>query len=80
MIKLEYDKGGCVGCPPEMGCLGKSCPECWEAHITCDVCKQEVEVVSRIEDVDYCDSCLYRVFPRIDYDNCADYIEEAAPW
>lgn len=33
--KVEYN---CVGCPPEMGCLGSACPNRKQVVWTCDKC------------------------------------------
>ena len=48
MIKtITEHVGGCVGCPPEMGCLGQACPN--RPHdeerevLVCDECEQETE-------------------------------------
>ena len=40
MIRFESD---CVGCPPEMGCLGISCPHHTSVHLICDECEEEVD-------------------------------------
>ena len=40
MIKYEDE---CVGCPPEMGCLGDSCPNRDVKHLYCDKCKADCE-------------------------------------
>lgn len=39
MIMFEDE---CVGCPPEMGCLGSGCPNRNIPHFYCDECKDEV--------------------------------------
>ena len=31
----------CVNCPPEMGCLGKGCPNKRVPHYICDKCDEE---------------------------------------
>lgn len=38
MIKIEDE---CVGCPPEMGCLGDSCPYKNVPRYYCDECNEE---------------------------------------
>ena len=40
MVRIEND---CVGCPPEMGCLGSSCPYRNVPHYYCDGCNWEDE-------------------------------------
>lgn len=59
MIKTVYDKGNCVGCPPETGCLGKSCPQCWETIMECDICGCETDDLYRDLDTgeELCESC-----------------------
>ena len=39
---MVYFTDECVGCPPEMGCLGSVCPNLKVAHYCCDGCKDEV--------------------------------------
>ena len=74
MVKLVYDKGGCVGCPPYMGCLGSGCPYCWEPVMICDICKQEGDELYRDEDnIDYCSECREKLFAHITWDNVEDY-------
>ena len=41
MIKYEND---CVGCPPEIGCLGSSCPNRNVPHTYCDRCSDEAQL------------------------------------
>ena len=40
MIKYEDE---CVGCPPEMGCMGNSCPNRNVKHLYCDKCGEDCE-------------------------------------
>lgn len=39
MVKYEDE---CVGCPPELGCLGSACPNRNVPHLYCDKCGKEV--------------------------------------
>lgn len=39
MIRFEDE---CVGCPPEMGCLGDGCRYRNVPHIYCDICGEEI--------------------------------------
>lgn len=41
MVKIEND---CVGCPPEMGCMGGSCLNCNVKHYYCDNCGCEDKI------------------------------------
>lgn len=54
MVKYEDE---CVGCPPEMGCLGKTCPYKNVKRYYCDTCKKR-EATHQVDDEDFCDSCL----------------------
>ena len=38
MKKIENE---CVGCPPELGCKGSSCPNRNVTRFYCDECRQE---------------------------------------
>ena len=33
----------CVGCPPEMGCLGDRCPYMNVTHFSCDECNEDFD-------------------------------------
>ena len=48
----------CVGCPPERGCLGTSCPNRRVLHIYCDACKDESDDIYEYDGKDLCRSCL----------------------
>lgn len=39
MIIIEDE---CVGCPPEIGCYGSSCPNKNVSHYFCDECGEEI--------------------------------------
>lgn len=52
MRKYENE---CVGCPPEMGCLGRSCPNMNVPRDYCDVCGDYAEYT--IDGEDYCEKC-----------------------
>ena len=56
-VTLENE---CVGCPPNMGCLGDSCPNRNVAHYRCDKCDAEVdpEDLYDVDGVDLCEDCL----------------------
>ena len=80
MVKLVYDKGNCIGCPPEMGCLGAGCPYCYEAVMICDDCKQECDELYRDKDTgaDLCEDCRNALYEHITIDNVGDYAEDDA--
>ena len=58
MIQYEDE---CVGCPPEMGCLGSICPNRNVPHYFCDYCGEEIDeywVISDSEEEYICEDCL----------------------
>lgn len=58
MIKYEND---CVGCPPEIGCLGSSCPNRNVSHAYCDKCGDEALIYSLDDDDEQlCEECMIR--------------------
>ena len=54
-------KDECVGCPPEIGCYGSSCPYKNVPHYFCDECGEEItdnfDKIS-IGDLDYHTNCV----------------------
>ena len=75
MIKLVYDKGNCVWCPPEMGCLGMACDMCYETLLKCDECGEETSELYRDNNAkDFCESCMKKLFRCITIDNAGDYL------
>lgn len=56
MIRYEDQ---CVGCPPEMGCLGASCPRrCVEIYV-CDGCGEDIYGdVYEYDGEELCEGCL----------------------
>lgn len=52
---LKYENH-CVNCPPEMGCLGKSCPNIDVPVYCCDICGEE-GAEYEIENNDLCKDC-----------------------
>lgn len=53
---IEYEDG-CVGCPPELGCLGDSCPNRKIIHTYCDCCGEE-EQLYWYEEEQLCKECI----------------------
>lgn len=47
----------CVGCPPEIGCLGRTCPKRNVLVCDCDVCRFGDAKYTWDGD-DYCDDCI----------------------
>ena len=57
MIRYEDE---CVGCPPEMGCLGEGCPNMKVPRYYCDCCGDEFypEDLYLYDDKMWCKECL----------------------
>jgi hypothetical protein len=63
MIKFE---NGCVSCPPEIGCLGCTCPYINVPHYYCDKCKDEVEVLYHYNGEQWCEDCILKDCGEVD--------------
>ena len=55
-MKIKVDE--CVGCPPEMGCLGKHCPKKNMYKEVCDDCREGDEQLYHFEDRVLCINCI----------------------
>ena len=62
MIKYEDE---CVGCPPEMGCLGNSCRYKNVKHLYCDRCGEDCEELYVFDGEVLCEECLKANFETI---------------
>lgn len=66
MVRFEDE---CVGCPPNMGCLGSACPNRNVPHYYCDVCEDELDPDDMYSDGEVehmCLECLkekYKILP-----------------
>lgn len=59
MIEKIFDPGGCVGCPPEMGCIGKrNCPQCYTPEFYCDECGEQTLHLINVSGRELCKECL----------------------
>lgn len=47
----------CVGCPAELGCLGRSCPYLDVPETICDICGEHAMYM--LDGDDYCEQCAY---------------------
>ena len=65
MTKYENE---CVGCPPEMGCLGSGCPNRNVKHLYCDKCKADCEELYDYDGEELCEECLLDSFDKITLD------------
>lgn len=50
----------CVGCPPEMGCMGGGCPNLNVPHFLCDGCEKEYECYYKYDGEFFCKDCLLK--------------------
>lgn len=62
MIEFENE---CVGCPPEMGCLGSTCKYINVPHYYCDECGDESKLYE-YENKELCENCLLEKFPVVE--------------
>lgn len=61
---IEYENE-CVGCPPEMGCLGKYCPKLNVVHTYCDECGEE-EQLYWYEGEQLCKECVIERLEKVE--------------
>lgn len=68
-MSIRYDNE-CVGCPPELGCLGEACPNRNVPIYICDICGAECcEEDIRIDTISgghICVECIDEIYPRIE--------------
>lgn len=64
MIKIENE---CVGCPPDLGCIGNSCPYLHVYRFYCDKCNCEEELYW-FEDEQLCIDCILEQLERVECD------------
>lgn len=72
MQRYEND---CVGCPPEMGCLGSSCPYKDVLHYYCDNCGEEIyedEPFTSDGSDELCEKCYKEITGEEDEDEDED--------
>lgn len=55
----------CVGCPPEIGCFGNSCPKRNAPHYYCDECGAE-DTLRHHDGEHLCADCLLGRFPIVE--------------
>ncbi len=64
MIQIENE---CVGCPPDIGCIGNSCPYLNVPRFYCDECGYE-EKLYWFDDEQLCMDCIEKRLERVEYD------------
>lgn len=63
MIRIEND---CVGCPPEMGCLGDGCPYRNVPCYYCDECGEN-ETLYHFDGEELCIDCIKKRLEEVIY-------------
>ena len=61
---IEYENE-CVGCPPEMGCMGSSCPNRNVPHYYCDECGDETSLYY-YDDKELCIDCIKEKLEKVE--------------
>lgn len=62
MKRIENE---CVGCPPEIGCFGSSCPNRNVVRFYCDDCGAE-DMLYYYNDKELCSDCLLKEFETVE--------------
>lgn len=62
MIKIENE---CVGCPPDLGCIGNSCHYLHVRRFYCDKCNCEEEELFWFEDEQLCVDCILEQLEKV---------------
>ena len=62
MVRYEDQ---CVGCPPEMGCIGNICRYKNVPVWVCDRCKDEEIDLWDYDGEEVCESCLKKIVPKV---------------
>lgn len=55
----------CVGCPPEIGCLGATCPHKNVPIYYCDDCEEQNELYE-FEGYELCADCILKRLPKVE--------------
>ena len=55
----------CVGCPPEIGCFGHTCPLKNVPVYYCDDCEEQNELYV-FEDDELCADCILKRLPKVE--------------
>lgn len=59
----------CVGCPPEIGCLGSSCPNRNIVNYYCDICGEET-ILYHYDGYEMCAECILNQFEVVEGSDC----------
>lgn len=63
MVTYENE---CVGCPPEKGCLGSTCPYRKVKHLYCDKCKEDCGTLYVVGGAELCESCALEELEKVE--------------
>ena len=66
MIRYENE---CVGCPPDMGCIGENCPYLNVARLYCDECGEMMDVLYYFDWQELCLDCIEARLERVEIDD-----------
>lgn len=61
---MKIIENECLNCPPEIGCMGDTCPNKNVARFYCDECGEE-EILYCYDGEELCQDCLLRRFDKI---------------
>lgn len=64
MIRIENE---CVGCPPEIGCIGENCPYLNVPRLYCDECGEMMDVLYHFDWQELCLDCIEARLERVEY-------------
>ena len=64
-VRIENE---CVGCPPNMGCMGSACPYREVPHYFCDECEDDVDPTElyKYDGGEYCKDCLLEIVETVE--------------
>ena len=63
MIRYENE---CVGCAPDLPCLGAGCPNRNVRRLYCDQCDCEAKVLYEYDGDELCEECLLDRVPKLE--------------
>ena len=61
---MKIIENECLNCPPEIGCMGDTCPNKNVARFYCDECGEE-EMLYCYDGEELCQDCLLRRFDKV---------------
>lgn len=70
---MRIIENDCVGCPPDLGCIGDQCPYRNAVHYYCDICGDDAVYI--LDDEELCEDCVKKCI--FDAFNNFDIFEQA---